>query len=58
LDRTWTKGTDIDLLKEQDPGLGIAASVPVHRLGVPEEVSNIVSMYVTSPIAKFLLTVW
>ncbi len=43
--RTWTKGTDIDALKEKDPGLGIAASVPVHRLGVPEEVANVVSMY-------------
>lgn len=42
--RTWTKGTDIDALKEQDPGLGIAASVPIHRLGVPEEVASVVSM--------------
>ncbi|KAM3442840.1 hypothetical protein NHJ13734_002164 [Beauveria thailandica] len=42
--RTWTKGTDIDALKEQDPGLGIAASVPVHRLGLPEEVASVVSI--------------
>ncbi|KAJ4144513.1 hypothetical protein LMH87_003394 [Akanthomyces muscarius] len=43
--RTWTKGTDIDALKEQDPGLGIAASVPIHRLGIPEEVASVVSMF-------------
>lgn len=28
----------------EDPGLAIAASVPVHRLGIPEEVGNVVSM--------------
>ncbi|KAH6657650.1 fungal-specific transcription factor [Truncatella angustata] len=39
---TWEKGTDIDALKAQDPGLGIAASVPVHRLGTPGEVSGMV----------------
>ncbi|OAA69681.1 aminopeptidase 2 [Cordyceps fumosorosea ARSEF 2679] len=42
--RTWIKGTDIDVLKEQDPGLGIAASVPIHRLGLPEEVASVVSI--------------
>lgn len=42
--RTWEKGTDLDALKAEDPGLGIAASVPVHRLGIPSEVSGVVVM--------------
>lgn len=28
----------------EDPGLAIAAGVPVHRLGLPEEVGNVVAM--------------
>lgn len=45
---TWEKNTDLDALKETDPGLAIAASIPLHRLGMPEEVSNVVVMFVHS----------
>ena len=41
---TWKSTDHVEELKASDPGLGIAASVPVHRLGVPEEVTNVVSM--------------
>ncbi|GJN86082.1 hypothetical protein PLIIFM63780_009659 [Purpureocillium lilacinum] len=41
---TWKSTDHVEELKASDPGLGIAASVPVHRLGVPEEVANVVSM--------------
>ncbi|KAF5623085.1 hypothetical protein F52700_10398 [Fusarium sp. NRRL 52700] len=41
---TWTRKTDLEELKETDPGLAIAASVPVRRLGHPQEVSNIAVM--------------
>ncbi|KAH6892447.1 short chain dehydrogenase [Thelonectria olida] len=44
--RTWEKCCDLQSLMATDPGLAIAGSVPVHRLGVPEEVSNVVSMFV------------
>ncbi|KND93880.1 Acetoacetyl-CoA reductase [Tolypocladium ophioglossoides CBS 100239] len=43
--RTWKSADNIDELKAADPGLGIAAGVPVHRLGVPEEVASVVSMF-------------
>ncbi|KAK4086874.1 hypothetical protein PCL_05124 [Purpureocillium lilacinum] len=43
---TWKSTDHVEELKASDPGLGIAASVPVHRLGVPEEVANVVSMFV------------
>ncbi|KAJ0272075.1 hypothetical protein COL940_010644 [Colletotrichum noveboracense] len=43
-----TKGAlcrdDLEALRATDPGLAIAASVPVHRLGAPEEVANVVTM--------------
>ncbi|EEU42927.1 uncharacterized protein NECHADRAFT_47806 [Fusarium vanettenii 77-13-4] len=42
--QTWEKNTDLEALREEDPGLAIAASIPVHRLGVPEEVANVVTM--------------
>lgn len=42
--QTWQHGADMDKLWETDPGLAITASVPVHRLGVPQEVANIVVM--------------
>jgi NAD(P)-dependent dehydrogenase (short-subunit alcohol dehydrogenase family) len=42
--RTWTRKTDLEELKETDPGLAIAASVPVRRLGHPQEVANIAVM--------------
>ncbi|KAJ3528832.1 hypothetical protein NM208_g10027 [Fusarium decemcellulare] len=42
--QTWQSNADMEALREQDPGLAIAASIPVHRLGEPEEVSNIVVM--------------
>ncbi|KAF4433506.1 3-oxoacyl-[acyl-carrier-protein] reductase FabG [Colletotrichum fructicola Nara gc5] len=41
------KSTQVLLLalRATDPGLAIAASVPVHRLGAPEEVANVVTMF-------------
>ncbi|KAF4983962.1 hypothetical protein FZEAL_754 [Fusarium zealandicum] len=42
--QTWESNADLESLKEEDPGLAIAASIPVHRLGAPEEVSNVVVM--------------
>lgn len=42
--RTWQSDDDLQQLRTTDPGLAIAASVPVHRLGTPQEVANIVSM--------------
>ncbi|KAJ4266064.1 hypothetical protein NW762_004037 [Fusarium torreyae] len=41
---TWTSSTDLEELKASDPGLAIAASVPVHRLGHPTEVANVAVM--------------
>lgn len=43
-DRTWDRDDNIEKIRETDPGLAIAASVPVHRLGEPVEVANIVAM--------------
>ncbi|EFQ26069.1 short chain dehydrogenase [Colletotrichum graminicola] len=43
---TWDSRDDLEALRTTDPGLAIAASVPVHRLGAPEEVSNVVTMFV------------
>lgn len=42
--RTWASDVNVEALKESDPGLAIASSVPVHRLGAPEEVANVVAM--------------
>ncbi|ESU17039.1 hypothetical protein FGSG_10337 [Fusarium graminearum PH-1] len=39
---TWDKGCDLEGLKETDPGLAIATSVPIHRLGCPDEVCNVI----------------
>ncbi|SPO03599.1 related to 3-oxoacyl-[acyl-carrier-protein] reductase [Cephalotrichum gorgonifer] len=44
--QTWSSETDLESLKETDLGLAIATTVPVLRLGLPEEVSNVVSMLV------------
>lgn len=41
---TWTSKTDMEELKLTDPGLAITASIPVHRLGHPQEVANVVLM--------------
>ncbi|RSL58782.1 hypothetical protein CEP53_006048 [Fusarium sp. AF-6] len=41
---TWTSDTNLEALKATDPGLAIAASIPVHRLGQPDEVANIAVM--------------
>ncbi|KAF0643737.1 hypothetical protein NXS19_004091 [Fusarium pseudograminearum] len=41
---TWDKGCDLEGLKETDPGLAIATSVPIHRLGCPDEVCNVIIM--------------
>ncbi|KAL7919234.1 hypothetical protein ACQKWADRAFT_301809, partial [Trichoderma austrokoningii] len=43
--KTWTSTDDMEAMKEADPGLAIASSVPIHRLGVPEEVANVVVMF-------------
>ncbi|KAL1893008.1 hypothetical protein Sste5346_006688 [Sporothrix stenoceras] len=45
---TWERTTDLEALKATDPGLAIAAGVPVHRLGAPEEVANALMMFVKS----------
>ncbi|KAG8413218.1 hypothetical protein J3459_013794 [Metarhizium acridum] len=42
---TWQSNTDPEELRSTDPGLAIASSVPVHRLGAPEEVANIVILF-------------
>ncbi|KID85575.1 NAD(P)-binding domain protein [Metarhizium guizhouense ARSEF 977] len=42
---TWQSNTDPEELRSTDPGLAIASSVPVHRLGAPEEVANIVVLF-------------
>ncbi|TDZ21577.1 3-oxoacyl-[acyl-carrier-protein] reductase FabG [Colletotrichum orbiculare MAFF 240422] len=42
---TWDSSDDLEALKATDPGLAIAASIPVHRLGGPEEVANVVVMF-------------
>ncbi|KAF5025653.1 hypothetical protein F66182_2259 [Fusarium sp. NRRL 66182] len=42
--KTWTSETNLEELKASDPGLAIAASVPVHRLGQPVEVANVAVM--------------
>ncbi|KAL4728931.1 hypothetical protein ACLX1H_003337 [Fusarium chlamydosporum] len=52
---TWTTKTDLEELKSTDPGLAIAASVPVQRLGHPQEVANVAvmnSLVVTDPTAN------
>ncbi|TQN72632.1 3-oxoacyl-[acyl-carrier-protein] reductase FabG, partial [Colletotrichum shisoi] len=43
---TWDSKDDLEALRATDPGLAIAASVPVHRLGAPQEVANVVTMFV------------
>ncbi|KAH7232875.1 hypothetical protein BKA59DRAFT_504057 [Fusarium tricinctum] len=40
ISKSWGKGCDFEELKNTDPGLAIAASIPVHRLGSPIEVCN------------------
>ncbi|CAK7243257.1 MAG: hypothetical protein STHCBS139747_004773 [Sporothrix thermara] len=45
---SWTRTTDLVALKETDPGLAIAAGIPVHRLGSPTEVANALVMFVKS----------
>ncbi|PHH75036.1 hypothetical protein CDD82_4624 [Ophiocordyceps australis] len=42
--RSWNTTDSLQELRETDPGLAIAASIPVHRLGVPQEVANVVLM--------------
>ncbi|KAK2591364.1 hypothetical protein QQS21_010940 [Conoideocrella luteorostrata] len=44
-ERTWESNCNMEALRESDPGLAIASSVPIHRLGVPEEVANVVAMF-------------
>ena len=42
--RIWTSDDDMTKLRESDPGLAIASTIPVRRLGCPEEVANVVTM--------------
>ncbi|KAH7127357.1 fungal-specific transcription factor [Dactylonectria macrodidyma] len=42
--QTWDENCNLQSLMSTDPGLAIAGSVPVHRLGFPDEVSNVVSI--------------
>lgn len=41
---SWMSNTDMEALRATDPGLAIVGSIPVHRLGLPDEVSNAVVM--------------
>ncbi|GAO20104.1 uncharacterized protein UV8b_05160 [Ustilaginoidea virens] len=43
--RTWDSDCDYQELMSSDPGLAVASTVPVHRLGTPEEVANVVVMF-------------
>ncbi|OAQ66214.1 short chain dehydrogenase [Pochonia chlamydosporia 170] len=43
--QTWSSDCDVEALMWSDLGLAIASGVPVHRLGVPEEVGNVVAMF-------------
>ncbi|KAI9158005.1 Acetoacetyl-CoA reductase [Paramyrothecium foliicola] len=49
--RQWTSDTNLEALKDTDPGLAIAASVPVRRLGQPQEVANVAVMSVQFPLS-------
>ncbi|KAF4454547.1 Nodulation G [Fusarium albosuccineum] len=40
----WTEACEMEELRATDPGLAIAASVPIHRLGSPGEVCAVISM--------------
>ncbi|KAG5937889.1 hypothetical protein E4U53_008119 [Claviceps sorghi] len=42
---TWDSNTDLEALSKTDMGLSVAAGVPVHRLGTPDEVANVVIMF-------------
>ncbi|KPM46121.1 hypothetical protein AK830_g402 [Neonectria ditissima] len=42
---TWAEDCNLKSLMATDPGLAIAGSVPIHRLGSPQEVCNVVSMF-------------
>ncbi|RDA86556.1 hypothetical protein CP532_1926 [Ophiocordyceps camponoti-leonardi (nom. inval.)] len=42
---SWEKTDDMEELRRRDAGLAIAASVPVRRLGAPEEVAGVVCMF-------------
>ncbi|KFA69701.1 hypothetical protein S40285_08099 [Stachybotrys chlorohalonatus IBT 40285] len=41
---TWQSNQNMEALKDSDPGLAVAASIPVRRLGQPEEVANVAIM--------------
>ncbi|KAG6174005.1 hypothetical protein E4U51_003622 [Claviceps purpurea] len=45
LEQTWDSNTDLEALSRTDPGLSIAAGIPVRRLGTPCEVANVVLMF-------------
>ncbi|OAA51825.1 NAD(P)-binding domain protein [Metarhizium rileyi] len=44
-ERTWASDVNVEALRQSDPGLAIASTVPVRRLGAPEEVANVVAMF-------------
>uniref|UniRef100_A0A0D2XM92 Uncharacterized protein n=1 Tax=Fusarium oxysporum (strain Fo5176) TaxID=660025 RepID=A0A0D2XM92_FUSOF len=48
ISETWDKGCNLEELKKTDPGLAIAASIPVHRLGSPNEVCE--AIIIVTPI--------
>ncbi|KPM44932.1 hypothetical protein AK830_g1673 [Neonectria ditissima] len=41
---SWESNTDMEALRAADPGLAIVSSIPVHRLGLPEEIATAVVM--------------
>ncbi|KAH8894714.1 short chain dehydrogenase [Thozetella sp. PMI_491] len=43
---TWSRSAEgLESLRAKDPGLAIASTIPVARLGIPEEVSGVVVMF-------------
>ncbi|KAH7039889.1 uncharacterized protein B0I36DRAFT_3116 [Microdochium trichocladiopsis] len=47
--KSWSpEQCDIETLRKEDPGLAIASSIPVARLGTPDEVANVVLLFVKS----------
>ncbi|KAH8898573.1 short chain dehydrogenase [Thozetella sp. PMI_491] len=48
ISKEWDDNESPEEIKKRDLGLGIAATVPIHRLGLPEEVSNAVLMFAKS----------
>ncbi|PFH54932.1 hypothetical protein XA68_11654 [Ophiocordyceps unilateralis] len=42
---SWKSTDDVQELRQRDAGLAIAATVPLRRLGRPDEVAGVVCMF-------------